>query len=159
MTANAEAPEIHEHLHHLDSKKEEKRKKKQGLIEEKHDPDCEKLEVPQNGMTYKEYLEQLKLKNQDLLKSANQPRNVPKTENALEATPKVDEEAQYQQWINSIHAKKKKTKEKKIDSAEQELNRMVGEKLSITTEGQRSKPGYYDRTQKAVEVRGNPTKS
>ena len=118
---------------HLDSKKEEKRKRKKGALEEKIE-EGERFERPENGLSYKEYLEQLKKKNENLNKEIKTLER--KDAVVLEVTPKQSEDMEYQQWMDAQHLKKKKdkVKGKKIDSAEEELNRIVGQQFTLTDE-------------------------
>ena len=116
----------------LPSKKEEKRRKRTGSIEEK-EPE-EKFERPEHALSYQEYLTQLKKKNEEL-NTNNKIKTVPISApyEILKITPKESKDLDYQISINEQNLKKKKDKvkikEKIIDETEEQMNRLVGERF------------------------------
>lgn len=140
-----------ENLTRLDSKKEEKRRKKSvqgnvlaGQIQLEGEKTEDVIETPENAMTYSEYLEMMKKKNEQLYKdnkNINSMQNINTNLNneQLQQIPQANSEKEYQDWINSLHQKKKKPKEKKSDAREEEINRMVGRKLLLTAENEESR--------------------
>lgn len=127
------------HIHGLHSKKEEKRRKQLGLSDEK-EKDKDKLERPENSMSYQDYMEQLKKKNENLnlVKNSNinkQPPQQGVSPQELKVN-KPNEDIEFQNNLNreSIRKKKEKVKERKVDSEEVELNKLVGKNLSLTNQ-------------------------
>jgi hypothetical protein len=122
-------------FHKLDSKKEQKRRKKSLHVEEKTEDVEPVLEQQENTMTYAEYLEQLKKKNEHLSQTKSNQQNMHKCDTStLQSAQQMKDHKEYEQWIEMLHQKKKKPKEKKIDSTEAEINKLVGQKLILGPE-------------------------
>jgi hypothetical protein len=115
--------------------------------------------VPENAMTYTEYLDQLKKKNEQLYKDENKTKTpVGINDTNLDISPRVKDESEYQEWLNTLHQKKKKPKDKKEDPTEAEINKMVGEKLIIgPTDRKENKPTYNSNY--ARPIKGNDNRS
>jgi hypothetical protein len=126
-----------EDFHKLDSKKEQKRRKKSLQVEEKTEETEPVLAQQENTITYAEYLEQLKKKNENLNR---ENKSIPQTTSKTSETSNVEysnrakDTKEYGQWIESLHQKKKKPKEKKVDSTEDQINKLVGHKLILGPE-------------------------
>jgi hypothetical protein len=136
-TQEAYLPDIPQY-NHLDSKKEQKRKKKKGFVEVKTES-SEILERPENGISYNEYLDLIKKKNENIdnYKNTINPNsisNLPikQTDLHIQSNRRTSEDVEYQEFLNQQKFKKKKVKERKIDEEEEEINRMIGNKLSIS---------------------------
>jgi hypothetical protein len=128
-------------FHKLDSKKEQKRRKKSLHVEEKSEDVEPVLEQQENTITYAEYLEQLKKKNEHLSQSKSNLQNMTKFDTStLQSAQQMKDHKEYEQWIEMLHQKKKKPKEKKIDSTEVEINKLVGQKLTLGPERRSYQP-------------------
>lgn len=124
-------------FHKLDSKKEQKRRKKSLHVEENIEESEPVLEQQDNSITYAEYLEQLKKKNENFkLENKITPQTIAKTNETspVEYSGKPKDSKEYQQWVESLHQKKKKPKEKKVDLTEDQINKIVGHKLILGPE-------------------------
>lgn len=142
----------------LESKKEQKRRKKS--IEEK--PVEPVFEQTDNSITYAEYLDALKKKNEALYSKEGKtsPKDESKIGRSLEFSENNKDRKEYEQWVESLHQKKKKPKEKKPDSIENDLNKLIGQNLKIS---ERTRPFYKDshliERESVAEKFARPTRS
>jgi hypothetical protein len=151
----------------LDSKKEQKRRKKSLPLEEKPEGEAEFLrEQKENTMTYAEYLEQLKKKNEQLYKEREkniQKPNPPQPDKSVETSQRIKDHKEYEQWVESLHLKKKKPKEKKSDSTEDEINKLIGQKMILGPEKRTYATETFKSSEREKEIPtgkfARPTKS
>jgi hypothetical protein len=150
-------------FHKLDSKKEQKRRKKSLNVEEK--PEVETgtvIEQIENTITYAEYLEQLKKKNEQLFKDKEkniQKPSPPQTGLSVETAQRTKDHKEYEQWVESLHQKKKKPKEKKSDSTEDEINKLIGQKMILGPEKRLYAPASDKEKESYTGKFARPTKS
>jgi hypothetical protein len=100
-------------------------------------------------VSYQEYLDQLKKKNENLKEiKYREPNPNPVREDVLKISPTESEDVEYQNWLNAQQVKKKKekVKEKKPDEQEEQLNRLVSERLTISNEDKFYDRPRYDKT-------------
>ena len=123
----------------LESKKEQKRRKKS--IEEK--PEEPVFEKTENSITYAEYLETLKKKNEVLHSKEGKTslKDESKIGQSLEFSENNKDRKEYELWVESLHQKKKKPKEKKLESTENDLNKLIGQNLLIS---EKTRPIFND---------------
>lgn len=108
------------------------------------------IEQRENTITYAEYLEQFKKKNEQLFKDREkniQKPILPQTGLSVETAQRTKDHKEYEQWVESLHEKKKKPKDKKSDSTEDEINKLIGQKMILGAE----KRDYLPETIKSSE--------
>jgi hypothetical protein len=148
------------HIDHIESKKEEKRRKKAGQVEEQYD-EKDKLERPEHAMSYQEYLAELKRKNESLneTKGKEPPHEVIK-QDVLKVHLKESEDVQYQNFLNEqkIKKKKEKVKERRPDQQEEQLNRLIADNLTLSNQEKKFDKSRYDKSKDYQYNKGSDNK-
>jgi len=125
--------------------KEGKKKKKKNAAEEEEKKE-DKLEVPDNSMSYQEYKEQKK--------KLTEGKREEKKEQQKSLIPQVDLKPKTKTTEDEIGISSNKPtdkkqpakpKEKKVDSVEESLNKIVGQKIVEKQEEREYQPRTYDK--------------
>jgi len=125
------------------------RKKKKGAVEEKKE---EILERPVDALSYKEYQELLKQKNQKL----QQPTQTRKVEDStLQTAVKVEKEISLAISTADTDKKHKAKKEKKVNTKENELNALVANSQHT---GEEERKDYGGKEYQKRDYRGKQNK-
>ena len=107
-------------------------------------------------------MDALKKKNEALYSKEGKtsPKDESKIGRSLEFSENNKDRKEYEQWVESLHQKKKKPKEKKPDSIENDLNKLIGQNLKIS---ERTRPFYKDshliERESVAEKFARPTRS
>jgi hypothetical protein len=147
-------------IDHIDSKKEVKRRKKAGQVEEQTKE--EHLDRPENAITYQEYLVEMNKKN-EILKD-NKVKQTPHeviNQSILKVPYMGGEDLQYQKLLNDKNIKKKseKIKERISDEQIEHLNKLISDNLSISNQEKKYDKSSYYKNRDYQYNKGSDTKT